>query len=324
MKPSAPAAAAPSRDGWHARLALHCRRDDDLGDGRCVVRAEHAGPLRVLKTLYPEGPGIGHAVIVHPPGGVVGGDALEIDLDLDVQAHLLVTTPGATRFYRSAGAPASQTVCTRLAARARLEWLPLETIAHRGCLARSVMAFDLAAGAEMIGCDVLALGAPAAGEAFDAGRFEQLIELAGHWLERGVIDGTDARLLASPLGFAGRRALATLWFAAGSAIDEARRDALLETARDEIAAHEDRPEPAVAHEPTAPATRDDCAQAAAPRRGAAHGLVAGATSPQPRVVVLRVLAHRVEPALALARAVWARWRSAAWRLDAAAPRIWRT
>ena len=197
---------------WHARLELAVRLDDNR---RCVVHAAHQGPLRVLKTLYPEGDGIAHQVLVHPPGGIVGGDRLDITLKLQPLAHAVLTTPGATRFYRSAGGTGAQHVHATLGNGARLEWLPLESIAHSGCIAQNHAQFELAGDAQMIGWDLLALGLPAAGEAFTAGRYSQHLELPGVWLERGVIDSADARLLHSPLGLAGRSTLLTLWFAAG-------------------------------------------------------------------------------------------------------------
>jgi len=52
---------------WRAHLQLHYT----LRDGRCVGHSTHVGPLRVLKSLYPEGPAVCHHVLVHPPGGVV-------------------------------------------------------------------------------------------------------------------------------------------------------------------------------------------------------------------------------------------------------------
>jgi urease accessory protein len=108
-----------------------------------------------------------------------------------------------------------------------------------------------------------------------------------------LVDATDRRLLDSPLGWAGHRVLATLWFVAGEALPEVRRDRLLDAARDVI-------------------------------DGDALRHLAGATAPQERVLLLRVLAPRVEPALALLARVRAAWRRAAWGLDAAPPRIWRT
>jgi urease accessory protein len=271
--------------GWRARLSLHYRRDGE----RTVALDRHEGPLRVLRRLYPEGPAICHHVIVHPPGGVVGGDRLEVDAQLDPGTHALLTTPGATRFYRSAGARAVQQVRLRLADGARAEWLPLETIAHSGCVAESRLTVELDGSAEAIGWDVLALGLPASGEPFDAGSILQHIEIPGVWLERGRVRGDDALLLDSPLGFGGHRVLGTLWLAAGRALAVARRDRLLDAARALI-----------------------------------DGAEAGVTAPNDRTIVLRVLAPRVEPAMRLLVAVRAAWREAAWSLAGDTPRVWRT
>src|SRR5215217_9153785 len=94
---------------WHAHLHLDYRQES----ARSVARFRHDGPLRILQTLYPEGDAICHNVLVHPPGGLVGGDVLDIDVHVGEGAHGLVTTPGASRFYRSDGATAMQR--TRLA-----------------------------------------------------------------------------------------------------------------------------------------------------------------------------------------------------------------
>ena len=271
--------------GWTARLSLQYTHDGE----RTVGRDRHEGPLRVLKALHPEGPGICHHVIVHPPGGIVGGDELHVDVHLAPAAHAVVTTPGATRFYRSAGATARQQVRLQLADGARLEWLPLETIAHAGCLAENRVTLDLAPGAECLGWDLLALGLPAAGEAFDRGHFLQQIELPVAWLERGRIRGDDTTLLDGAPGLDGHRVLGTLWLAAGRPWDTDRRDALLDAARD--------------------ATGD---------------ALAGATAVHAQVLVLRILADRVEPAMQCLQAVRAAWRRQAWGLGAEPPRVWRT
>ncbi len=272
---------------WPARLSLQYRHDA----GRTVAHDRHDGPLRVLQALYPEGPGICHHVLVHPPGGIVGGDTLDVDLHAGPGTHALVTTPGAARFYRSAGEEAAQHARLRVEAGARLEWLPAETIAYRGCRAHNRVTLDLAAGAQALGWDLLALGLPAAGEAFDHGRFTQQLHWPGVWLEQGTVDGGDTRLLDSPLGWAGHRVLATAWAACGSGWPDDLREALLAAARD------------------APA---DAA------------LARGATAPDPRVVLLRVLAPRVEPAMQLLQAVRAAWRQCAWGLAPHPPRVWRT
>ena len=89
---------------WHAQLDLNYT----VEDARTVLRFAHTGLLRVLQSLYPEGPGVCHNVLVHPPGGLVGGDTLEVHAQVAAGAHALITTPGAMRFYRSEGATALQ------------------------------------------------------------------------------------------------------------------------------------------------------------------------------------------------------------------------
>lgn len=275
--------------GWHGRLQLEYRRDGD----RTVSLDRHEGPLRVLQRLYPEGPAVCHHVLVHPPGGMVGGDRLDVELRLLAGSHALLTTPGAARFYRSAGDAAVQAVTARVDAGARLEWLPLETLAYSGCLGENHLRLELAPGAETIGWDLLALGLPAAGAPFERGRYLQHLELPGRWLERGVIAADDTLLLDSPLGLAGRRVLGTLWFAAGTPLAAAQREALLDSARAAVAAH-----PLAAW--------------------------AGATAPDDTLVLLRAVAERVEPLMDLFRQVRGLWRGVAWALPGLAPRIWRT
>jgi urease accessory protein len=276
---------------WHARLNLDYRAEPATGGTRLDFR--HDGPLRVLKSLFPEGPEVCHTVLVHPPGGIVGGDTLTVEMALASGAHALVTTPGATRFYRSGGARAAQTINARIADGARLEWLPLETLVHSGAHADNRMRFELAPGAEMFGWDCVALGLPAADAPFVAGDYRHDIAVGPRWLERGRTSASDLALLDGPCGWAGHRALGTLWFAAGTALTDARRDALLDMAREIVGAH-----------------------ALAP--------TAGATAPQPDVVTLRVLAPRVEPLADLLTQVWRAWRSLAWAREACVPRVWRT
>lgn len=275
---------------WRAELSL----DLSLEQGRSVARYRHDGPLRILQTLYPEGDAICHNVLVHPPGGLVGGDTLSVQMTVGEGAHGLVTTPGATRFYRSeAGARATQQVKASLAPGARLEWLPLEAIAYPGCAALNEARFSLAPGAELLTWDITALGLPAAGAPFGHGEFAQHLEVEGVWLERGLIRADDALLMNSPLGLAGQRCLATLVFAAGEAIAKERQQRALEAVRALIEAQP-------------PELRER----------------SGVTAAHPQVLVLRTLSAVTEPSLLLLRQCWAAWRQELWGLSAAPPRLW--
>lgn len=276
--------------GWHGHLHLRARRDE----GRTVVRDRHHGPMRVLAALYPEGPQVCHQVLVHPPGGLVGGDRLDLEIDVGPDAHLLLTTPGATRLYRSTGDEACQQVDVRIGPDARLEWLPLETIVYPG--ARSAMRWrcTLSPGARMIGMDMLALGLPASGQAFDRGRHRQHLEIDGLWCERASIDAGDDRLLRSPLGWAGHDVLATAWVAAAEPFAPHELTALVESARESAGG------------------------------GSLDPGAIGITSPDDRLVLLRVLARRAEPAFEALQRAWRAWRPLALGVAACAPRVWRT
>ncbi|MFE8646250.1 urease accessory protein UreD [Sphingomonas sp. NCPPB 2930] len=280
---------------WHARLRLDYRSEPAVGGdspaNRTAARFRHDGPLRILQSLFPEGPGICHNVLVHPPGGLVGGDVLDIQVGVGSGAHGLVTTPGATRFYRSQGETAVQRSRIVLEAGARLEWLPAEALCYDACQAENHLRMELAPGAELIGWDVTAFGLPHAGLPFLRGSLLQHIEMPGVWLERGRIAADDTLLLDSPLGLAGHRCMASVFLLAGSPLDRGAREEALDVARAVIDAH---------------ALRE----------------TAGATSPDGRVVVVRALAPVVEPAMDLMRQVRAAWRAARWGLPATLPRIW--
>ncbi len=272
---------------WYASLSL----DYSFEAGRTVARFQHDGPLRVLKSLYPEGDRICHNVLVHPPGGLAGGDTLDISVSATSNTHGLVTTPAATRFYRSDGEGALQNAQLTLAAHSRLEWLPMESILHSGCRAQNRLVFNLATDAELLGWDVSCLGLPHSNQCFERGSFSQHLEMPGIWLERGLIDAQDKRLLTSPLGLAGHTCMGTLFFASGNPIDKKRRDNALHLAREIL--------------------QDDELRA-----------TSGATSPNPHILLVRTLSAQAEPTMTVLKKIRAAWRSALWGLGGHPPRIW--
>ena len=226
---------APS---WHAELHLGFTRTGE----RTVLRENwHRGPLRVQKALYPEGAGICQAIVLHPPSGMAGGDHLAISSEVDAGAHAQLTTPGAGKWYRSAGAEASQRIALAVSEGAALEWLPQETILFDGARARMETRVDLAADSRYIGWDVLCLGRTAAGERFEKGRLDLLLRVdrAGHpiWIERGGFADKDP-MLSSPAGWAGSTVCGSLLCAfpelptqASALLDACRQTRPTDTAR---------------------------------------------------------------------------------------------
>ena len=200
----------PATASWHASLRL--RFAIDAGTTRLVERA-HSGPLRVQKPLYPEGPGICHAIVIHPPGGVVGGDCLSVEAQAGAGSHAFVTTPGAAKWYRANGKVSRQDVRIAAGAQAIVEWLPQETILFDDVNVVFDHAVELEAGARYIGGEILCFGRRASGESFQTGVIRQRTRIRSGgklvWWEQGTIDGAGSTM-HSRFGLDGASVCATL------------------------------------------------------------------------------------------------------------------
>ncbi|MGV8861431.1 MAG: urease accessory protein UreD [Pseudomonas sp.] len=204
-----PAHTALFTPSWHAELELGYGR---FGDSTRPVMRRHQGPLRVQKHLYAEGPQVCQHIIVHPPGGIAGGDRLDICANVGKDAWAQLTSPGAAKWYRAAS-PAYQQLELRVEAGATLEWLPQETIVFSAAQAELTTHIELQGDARLCYWDMVALGRPASGERFDLGHFQSHLDIRrdGQWLwhERQRIMGGDG-LLDSPIGLDGKPVFATL------------------------------------------------------------------------------------------------------------------
>jgi urease accessory protein len=276
---------ANARPGWQARLRLGFGCD---ARGTRLVERRHAGPLRVQKALYPEGPAVCHAVIVHPPGGVVGGDALDIAISATAGAKALLTTPGAGKWYRANGRPSRQDVRIAVGANAALEWLPQETLFYREAEVEMTHQVSLAADARYIGSEILCFGRTASGEAFSEGTVRQTstIRRDGElvWHEEGRIDGAGAAMHSS-FGLDGNTVCATL-IACGVSLDASQ----LRQLREEL-----------------------------DRAGGRGGV-----TQLPQIVVVRHLGRSSETARAVVLAAWVRLRPLLLGRPASVPRLWTT
>jgi len=274
--------AEPLVRSWKARLSLGFSYIDER---TILAERTHDGPLVVQKPLYPEGSDPCHAIIVHPPGGIAGGDELSLSVSADKGASVLLTTPGAAKWYRSAGTWARQGVTFNVGG--TLEWLPQETIVFDGALAQTAYDVNLGADACLIGWDIVCLGRTGSGERFARGLFRTSTQVRREgkllWLERGRIDG-GGRLLASPAGLAGKPVFGTL-YACGLKLHQAL---LQETRKTE------------------------------PEQGQ------GAVTLLPGILLARYLGDSTEAAKRYFVALWRILRPALTGRDAIEPRIWRT
>ena len=280
---------APASRHQQARLTLGFA--DDAGTTRMIERS-HFGPLRVQKPLYPEHPAVCHAVIVHPPGGILGGDVLNITAHVGDNAHALLTTPGAGKWYRANGFVSQQQVSLTATAGAALEWLPQETIFFNDADVRMEHQVELAADATYIGGEILCFGRTASGESFTHGRVSQRtsIRRGGKlvWFEQGALRANTSSM-TSPLALAGFTVSATL-IAVGLPINAAFLSEL--------------------REQTGALTRDSNDRT-------------GATQMK-QVLVLRYLGNSSQAARQWLTHAWQRIRPELMQREAIVPRIWNT
>ncbi len=221
--PLARAHYAPPSSSWLAELELWFA--PSAGKTR-LVRRRHLGPLVVQRPFHPEKDGTCHVYLLHPPGGVAGGDRLDLRFYVDAGARALLTTPGATKFYRSEYSAGAQSTQIDVGAGAVCEYLPQETIVFDGGDARMETRVSLAPDATYVGWDFLCLGRPAAGERFEAGRLSQRIEIRRDgrpiWFERLELHG-NSLLMKAAYSLAGQPTWGTMIYAGVVAEDAAEQ-----------------------------------------------------------------------------------------------------
>ncbi|HEX4377188.1 MAG TPA: urease accessory protein UreD [Steroidobacteraceae bacterium] len=220
--------ALPSEHGWRARLALAY---DVAGARTRLARREHVGPLLVQRAFYPEclstlgDAGPCHTYIIHPPGGVVSGDELTLEVEVGPAAHALLTTPAAGKFYRRRERRVASLTQSLSVRDGTLEWLPQENIYYPDSVASVHTVVRLAGRARFLGWELNCYGLPANGLDLGDGEIRQRFEL---WhddrpvlLERTSIDRSA---LAARWGLAGRVAAGTLMIypATGAHLERAR------------------------------------------------------------------------------------------------------
>ncbi|MDO6561981.1 urease accessory protein UreD [Amphritea sp. 1_MG-2023] len=192
---------------WNAELSLQFAR---TARGSVLQRADHRGPLYVQKAFYPEGPDLAQVYLLHPPGGLVSGDRLDISVHTGNDSHALLTTPGAGRVYRARPDRALQHQINtlNLSPGSSIEWLPLETILYPDACTRLDTRVNLADNAHFIGWEITSLGLPNRALPFNDGQLSQTLQInRGERIllrERLQIDEQSRALLQGPAGLRGK------------------------------------------------------------------------------------------------------------------------
>lgn len=199
---------AEEAKGWHACLKLNFEQRS----GKTVLaQRQQSGPLTVQRPFYPEDE-VCHLYLLHPPGGVVGGDELHINVDVQKNAHALITTPGATKFYLNAGKLAKQIQTLTVKDAAALEWFPQENIFFNDSSSQLGTRIELEAEARFIGWEINCYGRPVSAEDFTHGEITTRFELIrdGIHLLKDTLNVSSALEIQSPACLNGHTCFGTL------------------------------------------------------------------------------------------------------------------
>jgi urease accessory protein len=201
--------------GWQGHLQLTYRHQQ--GQTQAI---EHQGtaPLKVQRSFYPESTAICHNTILHTAGGIVGGDKLNIDIDLQSRSRAVITTAAAGKIYGSNGAIATQKIVQNIGEHACLEWLPQETIVFDGAIFHQHLRVNLAATASWLGWEINRFGRTARGEKFTSGVWTSATEVYRQgtpiWIDRQLLVGDES--IDSANSLAGYPIVGTLaWIGVG-------------------------------------------------------------------------------------------------------------
>lgn len=278
--------------GWSAKLELEFKYKNTR---TVLARNRHQGPLKVQRPFYPESLGQCHVYILHPPGGIVAGDSLNIHGHVWPEAHGLITTPSAGRVYctNDQRLPQTQEVALNVEEGGFCEWLPQENIVFDNAHAISKTRVNLKPGARFIGWEITCLGRPASKAEFLSGSLLQSFEIYSDGspmlLERNrFIGGSD--LLKSKWGLQQASTVATLV----CTVEDADLLKQLKTQCQEF------------------------------QNQTRHPIMVMEATQLPGLLVVRALASQAEPVKNAFIAIWKALRMHLLKSEAKAPRIWYT
>ncbi len=187
---------------WEAYLQLKLTQGEQKTR---LVPLKRYGPLSVQRPFYPEQETC-HVYLLHPPGGVVGGDRLELNVDVESNAKALLTTPGATKFYHSAGLYAQLKQQLKVQQHGELEFLPQENIYFPGALVQAKTSLQVNQYSHAIFWEKHCFGRPANNELFTSGKVITELEVieSGKLIltEKQRIDSAEIKRASGMRGYA--------------------------------------------------------------------------------------------------------------------------
>ena len=160
----------------HWQGDLYLKFSPDKSAKTVLATHRHSGPFTVQRPFHPEG-NTCHTILLHPPGGLVEGDVLNLRVDCEPNSHTLIVTPSAGKVYECTKDAAAQHQTLNVAAGGKLEWFPQEMILYDRSISELETTIHLEGDAQFAGWEMVCFGRPIAEDHFQQGSLKQCLSI---------------------------------------------------------------------------------------------------------------------------------------------------
>ena len=151
---------------------------------KTIFKSKSTSPYKLLKSTHDKE---GRCIlpVLHTAGGLVGGDLLEFEVNLEKNSKALLTTSSAQKVYGSVGISkinpkgtfSKQKNLINILDNSHLEYLPQETIIFANGLYEQKFKVSISETSSFLFTDLIRLGRSSSGESIESGVFRSKLEI---------------------------------------------------------------------------------------------------------------------------------------------------
>jgi urease accessory protein len=151
---------------------------------KTIFKSKSTSPYKLLKSTHDQE---GRCIlpVLHTAGGLVGGDLLESQVNLENNTKVLLTTSSAQKVYGSVGRSkinpkgsfSKQKNVINILNNSHLEYLPQETIIFANGLYDQMFKVSMSESSSFLFTDLIRLGRSSSGESIEGGIFRSKLEI---------------------------------------------------------------------------------------------------------------------------------------------------
>ena len=174
------------KTSWEGNCFLNFSNNKSISGkvNKTIFKSRSSSPYKLLKSTHDQE---GRCIlpILHTAGGLVGGDSLKIDANVQKNAKVLLTTTSAQKVYGTIGRSkinpngvySKQKNSITILDNSHLEYLPQETIIYANALYSQESKVYISDDSSFLYSDLIRLGRSSDGESIENGVFRSKLEI---------------------------------------------------------------------------------------------------------------------------------------------------